>query len=281
MSMTIRIGDIVLGQDTGFELQYPIVGLGKPSIRMSGSEYSGRDGGFVSAQYYARRTIVLNVLIVGRTCDEYETRKQNFLNSLRIRTSLDLFINTFADRKFYTSAYLIDVKDDIISPVVGQFQVSLLCEDPFLYDAGDGLDPETGYLEAPIYRSSSGGYLTPYELPVEWEAGVNFTVVTNAGDITIYPQIRLEGTFTNPIISNLTTGDYIQIMVTTGPSDVLIIDMKERTITLNGGSILPYKTDASSWWWLEAGQNEIALNTDSPDDTEVGIVRWRNGYESI
>ena len=281
MSFTIKIGDVILGEQSGYELQFPIQGLSKPPIRISGSEYSGRDGGFVSAQYYARRQIVVNGFIIGKSCDEFETKKQDFLNELRIRSSLDVFITTFANRHFYTSAYLMDVKMDIMAQTMGQFQITLICEDPFLYDAGDGSDPESGYSEVPIYRSLAGGYETPYELPVEWEPGQEYTVVNNNGDIIIYPQIRLEGTFTNPRIDNLTTGGYVQIEVVTGPGDVLIIDMKERTVTLNGGSILPYRTETSSWWGLEVGQNKIALNTDSPDDTQQGTVRWRNGYESI
>lgn len=281
MAFTVKIGNVTLGEDTGYELEFPIVGLAKPDIRMAGSEYSGRDGGFVSAQYYARRQIVLNGFIIGLSCDDFETKKQDFLNELRIRTSLDIFITTFANRNFYTSAYLMDVKMDITSQTAGRFQVSLICEDPFLYDAGDGIDPESGYSLVPIYRSLSGGYETPYELPVEWEPGSEYTIVNNNGDIIIYPQIVLTGTFTNPRIDNLTTGGYVAIDVVTGPGDVLIIDMKERTVTLNGGSILPYRTETSSWWGLVVGQNKIALNTDSPDDTQQGMVRWRNGYESI
>lgn len=279
--MEIRLGGIILESDEGYHLQYPIVGLAKPSIRMAGSEYPGRDGGFVSAQFYARRQIVINGFVIGKTCEEFETKKQDFLNELRIRSSIDLFITTPANRKFYTSAYLLDTKMDYESDKIGKFQVSLICEDPFLYDAGDGINPETGYTEVPIYRSIGGGYLTPYELPVLWEPGVNYTVVNNNGDIFIYPQIRLEGVFTNPRIDNVTTGQYVELDVTTAPGDVLIIDMKERTITLNGGSILPYRSDTSSWWGLQPGQNWIALNTESPDDTQQGIVRWRNGYESI
>ena len=56
MAFQIKLGDLIL---TSAELEPPVQGLGKPSVRTASGNYSGRDGGWISSQFYSTRQIVI------------------------------------------------------------------------------------------------------------------------------------------------------------------------------------------------------------------------------
>ena len=59
--MRFKIGnDIILGGDSAYKLVSPISGLSAPAIRTADGVYAGVDGGYVSSQLYAFRTITLS-----------------------------------------------------------------------------------------------------------------------------------------------------------------------------------------------------------------------------
>lgn len=277
--MYFKINDLVLGSGNGYHLDYPVVGLSKPNIRINTGNYSGRDGGYVSGQFYSPREIVINGFYIGGTCESAETLRSNLIDSLPIRQSLDVFITTFAGKQYYTEAYLADFKMDLIDMKSGRYQIVLVSPDPFLYDAGDGIDPESGYVISTIYKETPGGYVTPYVLPVQWAAGIGSETVTNNGDVEVYPEIILTGQFTNPEILNVTTGKFIKLNMVTTIGDVIMIDIKNREITLNGSSVVGNKTTDSTWWTLALGDNDIVLSTDNGSDASTGIMRWRIAYQ--
>ena len=131
-----------------------------------------------------------------------------------------------------------------------------------------------------IQKAVGGGYITPYVLPVVWEVGTQPNIINNVGAEAL-PQIILNGKWTNPVITNLTTNKFIKLNLTSAVGDKIIIDMRERTITLNGGSILPYRDSNSDWWGLVHGQNTIEVLSDSQTDTSEAIIRYREQYLGI
>lgn len=276
MIFQIRLGDLILGIK---DLEPPVKGLGKPSVRTSSGNYSGKDGGWISGQFYSTRQIVITGSFTARSCALLEAKKQELLDALPIRTLIPMFVTTFTGKIYYADVYFIDLQMDIEDNIYAPFQLTLLAPDPYLYDAGDGIDPDSGYITQTIYKLTGGGYVLPYILPVIWETGSTPTSVNNTSDIYIYPEITFTGKFTNPIITNNTTGQFIQIGVTTTVGDVIVIDMKNRTVTLNGGSILPYKT--GSWWGLQPDINMIQFTTGSGGDDCCAQLKYRIAYEGI
>lgn len=279
--MVFRIGDLQFGGDSPYQIQKSISGLDSADLRLAGGNFSGRDGGYVSSQFYARRTITFNGFYIASTCEEADELRANLAKSLKIRKLLPLYIQTFSNKHYLAEVFLEDYRSNIVAPNHGEFQITFIAPDPFLYDAGDGADPFTGYLQALFYKPESGGYEIPYELPVEWAVGNTSTPINNEGSVAVYPQIVLENTYTNPIIHNATTGKFLALNVETEDGDKIIIDMKNREITLNGVSIAADRTIDSSWWALEPGNNYVILETDSTDDKNWGLIRWRQGYEGI
>mgnify|MGYP003585924132 CR=1 FL=1 len=280
--MKFLLNGLELGTGTDFHIESPIVGLEQAPIRMGYGDWSGRDGGYVSSQLYSARTIVLNGFYIGDTCESADDLRYGLAQSLDIRQSLPLFITSFSNKHYLTQTYVKDFKMDIISPKHGKYQITLIAPDPYLYDAGDGSDPDSGWNELPIYKLIGGGYVTEYDMPVTWTPGTTPAVAVNTGDIIIYPQFKIVGAVQNPRITNFRNGKFVEVAITTtGPTDEIIIDMGQRTITLNGGNILSYRTDDSTWWGLEQGDNIVEFTSDGPGDINVGTLRWRTAYLGV
>jgi len=276
--MNVSINGLDIGSNgVSLFLSPPIQGLATPLVRTSSGNFSGRDGGWLSTQFYAPREIVVNGTIMASSCDEAEELRCQLLEALPIRTSLPFIFTTESGANFYTDVYFINLEMDVINDIHAPFQLTLLAPDPYFYRVGSGsgtTDP-TGWFTDTLYRIIGGGYVTPYELPVDWAPGSTPTVINNTNGIDVYPQIILEGVFTNPRITNETTGEYIEITATTTSTDTIIIDIYARTVTLNGGSILGSLLIGSSFWSLEPGNNSIALTTDSGSDEDEAIIRYR------
>jgi phage-related protein len=278
--LQIKINGLTLGAKTNYQIQSPISGLEKPPIRMGAGDWSGRDGGYVSSQFYGTRVIVISGFYIGSSCEEADELRLALTEALPIRQSLPFYFTTFGGKLLFSQTYIRDMKMDITNPTSGQFQITLIAPDPFLYDAGDGVDPDSGWLELPVYKLIGGGYITEYNMPVQWTPGTTPTVAVNSGDVLIYPQFKIVGAVTNPIITNLSENKFVKINVTTtNPTDEIIIDMGQRTVTLNGGSILSFRTLDSTWWGLPPGNSSIQFETDGVGDITFGTLRWRTAYQ--
>lgn len=279
-AFTIEIGDyLTIGSDTKNKITGKISGLGKPPIRNSGGAFAGRDGGYMSGQYYDMRVITSQGTYLGVDCDDAAALRRA-INAVPIRVLIPILITDFTGQQYATEAYLYDdPKTDISDPQMGDYQIMLVCPDPYLYLAG-GAEGD-GWVEQIFTKVGGGGYITPYSLPVTWSPGQTPAEIDNTGDIYLYPQIILDGQYTNPKITNETTGAFLQLNVTTAAGQQIIIDMKNHTITLDGGSIAAYKTDTSNWWALAPGVNRVSLTTNSGGDEDTGIIRYRPGIEGI
>lgn len=280
--MEIRLGnDIKFGGDSIYQIQPPLSGLGVADIRVGDGLYTGTDGGYVSTEFYGMRTIVIKGFFVTNGCQSMDEARLGLIHSLRIRYLYPIFIKTFAGKNFFTEGYLTDLKADITGPKAGEFQITLLCPDPIIYDGGNGNSTDSAWFEQTFYKEGHGGFDMEYNTPVQWTSGDQVTSINNIGLVDSYPTIILTGKFTNPVITNLTTNKFIDIETTTTDSDTIVIDMKNRTITKNGGSIAAYRTIDSSWWSLVQGDNRIVLTTDSQTDKNFGVIRYRLGYGGI
>lgn len=279
--MYFRIGnDITLGGNSAYKLESPITGLSSPEIRTGDGNYAGVDGGYVSSQLYGMRTIVLTGFFLG-TCAEVDELRHNLFTKLHIRYLYPIFITTFSGIHYFTEGYVTDIKADITGKRAGEYQITLLCPDPIIYDGGDGLTTDSAWIEGTFYKDEPGGFVLPENVPVQWESGNRGVVVTNLGTVEAYPIIVLRGAFTNPTIRNLTTGEFISLDRATSASDEIVIDMKQRIITLNGVSIASNRTITSSWWALQQGRNEIVLTTTNTSDTDYGVIKYKQGFQSI
>lgn len=281
--MIFRIGDdIVLGGNSKYHLSAPLSGLTAPDIRTGDGLYAGVDGGYVSSQLYGFRTIVLQGFYIGDTCEEADQLRLDLMTKLHIRYLYPVYIKTFSGKNYFVEGYISDIKSDVTNPRSGEFQISILCPDPIIYDGGDGSARDSAWFEQPFYKEKPGGFVIKYVVPVQWVDGQMATVINNMGDVATYPIITLVGITHNPIIRNLTTNSKVQLSrTTTSASDSIVIDMKQRIITLNGVSIAADRSLDSTWWDLAPGDNLIVLESDNSGDISLGSIKYKVGYRGI
>lgn len=270
--------NLLLGQGTRYPLT-ALSGFSKPPIRTSAGNFSGRDGGYVSGQNYSMRVMDVAGEVNGLTCQDTEDLRKAIAD-LPIRETLPVFVTTFAGNLYYTEAVVYDAKAETEGGTFGAYKILLTAPDPYFYLASVS-DPDSVYFDQDFFRVSGGGYVTPYILPIVWSPGDTPTTISNSGTIVVYPEIILNGQYTNPKITNVTSGQFIELNVTTTVGDEIVIDMKNHTVTLNGGSIAAYVTDESNWWYLSVGNNTILLESDSGADNDTGIIRYRVGIEGL
>lgn len=285
--MKFRIGnDIQLGGNSKYQISPGIEGLTAPDIRNGDGLYAGVDGGYMSSQLYGFRTITIKGFYITDTCETSDSVRLNLMTKLHIRYLYPIFITTFSGKHYFTEGYITDIKADIEGPRAGEYQITILCPDPLIYDGGDGVNADSAWLEQTFHKEVAGGFDIEYTTPVQWRAGEMTSLIMNNGSVNTYPIITLRGVYTNPTITNMTTGQMVKINRTINAGEEVTIDMKQRVITLldNSQTVISIASDRdeqSYWWSLAPGENKIVLSTDSTEDTAYGIIKFRQGFPGI
>jgi hypothetical protein len=151
--------------------------------------------------------------------------------------------------------------------------VEFFCPDPRIYD-----DAESGAVLIPganVGRTYNRVYPLVYATPIP--GGSSTFSFTNNGNVTVFPTFTLTGAMVNPRIINSTTGESINIVLTTSDADTLVVDPDMRSITLNGSPARNLLTNASSWFGFAPGTSNIGIVVDSTT-SGVCTVTYRNGY---
>ena len=267
--------------DTGFFIRPPIGGLGFPEKRLSLYEKSGEHGAFVSNDLYGGRAITLEGTVVGATESQFESR----------RRSLEAAFASQKDSKILSipRTFKITTLDDVplqaeVYVRVFRFERTDLTHGRYFLELFSPEWPlDTQVLNnKTIELPSGGGAVYPLIYPIIYGAEVGGTAIcVNAGNTEAYPIITLNGILNNPIIQNVTVGRFIELSLTIASGSAVVIDMKKRTIVLDGQSVLGNKTDGSRFWWLEPGDNTITFKSGSGSDTGNAQVQHRDAYLGV
>lgn len=167
-------------------------------------------------------------------------------------------------------------------------QVTLHCEQPFWEDLNE--------IITEINEIKNLHYFTddPYDMLYFPEEGIAFGVYDpartqtfyNAGDVAVGVIIEILAykTVTNPILyfaEGFFGVGYAEKPLVMVAGDVLRIDTKvgEKSVTLNGVNVFNHIKPRSTWLELEAGENEITINSDDTDiDNMVFNLFYRQRY---
>lgn len=272
--MRANVNSFQLGEGTDYKIS-SIEGLGKPRIRTSSQNYSGRHGGRVNRQLYGERLITISGWFKHGTCATHEAARDALDAALTIGEDLDTIIERFSGAEGFTTARLVDFQMPYAEGGLGKltdYKIDLYCGDPNFY-VGDELS-----VTIPLF--APGGVVLPVILPAVFAAGSSATTATNNGSTVVYPVITLTGEAHNPEFTKTDTGETVAVPVTMSSGDVLIIDMGQRTITLNGGSVLGLAT-SRQWFGLDVGANHVRYETTDAADDGVAVMTWRNAVESL
>jgi len=257
-----------------------VSGLGIADIRTSSFLFSGRSGGLVTDQFLGFRIIAITGKIgrVGGDRQQHQADRNAMVAALPIGTVIPVYITTFSGDTYRIDCNVTDVKMEYTQGgYMSDFLIQLTAGDPLFYST-DGGDEQTATV---TLQAQTGGYETPYDLPVDWLPGAQPSTVLNSGTATIFPVIELKDEAHNPRITNGTTGETFALDISTEDGDVITIDMANRTVTLNGSNIMGNRTDDSTWWGLTPGNNSIVLTSVTSDDHVYADLTWRNGVLGI
>lgn len=257
-----------------------VTGLGIADIRSSSFLFSGRSGGLVTDQLLGFRIITINGIIGENagTLAQHALDRKALFDALPIGTTIPVYITTFSGETYRIDANVTDVKAEYRQRgYTSDYLIQLTAGDPLFYST-DGGDEQTATVNL---QAQTGGYVTPYDLPVDWAAGAQPTIVTNSGNAIVFPVIELHDEAHDPIITNQTTGETFALEISMADGDVIEIDMGNRTVTLNGSNIMGNRTADSTWWGLTPGDNSIVLTSDTSDDNVYAVLTWRNGVTGI
>lgn len=107
-------------------------------------------------------------------------------------------------------------------------------------------------------------------------------IIVHGGDIvgftiTIKPQDEL----VNPIIKNITTGMEMKIFIKAKIGDTLIIDTRDKTVSLNGVFYENVKRIQDNWLKLESGNNTLQYDADTGGGSCDVVLTFRNKYRGF
>ena len=104
------------------------------------------------------------------------------------------------------------------------------------------------------------------------------TTINNAGWANTYPTITINGPITAPVVGNLTQNAQLNFIGTYSSSDLLVVDLYNKLITLNGN---PARNTLLSGTWFSAqpGNNEFYFSgTGTLVGTTKAVVTWQSAY---
>lgn len=261
-----------------FNLTPKIEGLlGLPEIRTSSGTNAGVDGGWTSEQYYEPRLINLSGNIVSFDRQEV-ARKRRELGALLAEKSLRLKYVSELGETFFADVVVIGFTSDLGNDGrVFQYKLQLRQDDPLFYQLG-----ESGELVATLsVQKQSSGFEIPFRFRLEIGGGGAPQTVENTGGSTVYPVITIKGASTNPEIINRTTKESVKVYTQTREGDTLEINCKLKTITLNGADVYYLKSDASVFFGLIAGQNELSFISENQNDKGKAEISYASGFIEI
>jgi hypothetical protein len=116
--------------------------------------------------------------------------------------------------------------------------------------------------------SSLGGSSFPWTFPVNFGPSTGGSLpVANDGLYPAKPVFRITGPVTNPIITNMETGQFIRVNISLNPGDILVIDADSRVVRLNGANRNTTLDVGSSFFTIPPGGASLSFSS-----VDVGIV---------
>jgi hypothetical protein len=152
-------------------------------------------------------------------------------------------------------------------------QYSFFCPDPRYYDDTQ----QTASLA--VTNALGRVYNRIYNLVYGFSTSGGAANVQNNGWATTYPVVTVNGPIVNPTIGNSTTGNYITVTGSYASSDIIVVDLDTKLITLNGNPARNLVTGTSTWFGAAPGANAFYLTgSGTIAGTTAATVAWRSAY---
>lgn len=278
-----QFGSFVFGAGTPYQI-YSVDGLeGLPELRVQDDNRGYNDGMFSGRDFLAGRTITMEILTLA---GNGHSAPYNFdlLQSALLPQSQGLTALTFllsASATQMTMNVRVRSRKTVVDPdyTFGYIrsQVQFFAPDPRYYS-----DPATSLTLTPT-ASLGRTYPLTFNRVYNKASVAQSQAVTNAGNWYTAPAISIVGPCTNPIIGNVTTGQYITINIALANTDTLTVDLNARTVTLTNASVTnsPRRNQvASGSQWFSFAANSTQYLFFGASNISVGLTQATTSYRS-
>lgn len=144
---------------------------------------------------------------------------------------------------------------------------------------GQTLVSVSGDLKSPLtitYTASilSNGGIEWDNYGAVWEegGGGGQAIITVDSITNVLPTIKITGPASNPVLTNITTGQAISYSGYVLDSQTLVIDVNQKTAKLNGTSVI--QNVDGDWLELAPGNNRMEYTVDNADQVSA-IIEWQ------
>lgn len=281
--LTFRLGDTGVILNTGATLPFVdienVKGYDSAPFRTSARDHEGDDGGFMDAEFEKGRDIVLDGTIYasGDTMESYlDSLKENWAPS---KTQVPLYMKAPGVSERVLFGKPLGIRYDWSSlRRTGQavVQFGYYAEDPRIYDST--LLTATLPLGGTVFSGFS--FNLGFNFGFGGVSTTNDAVqVVNGGNRPTPPVIRINGPIDNPQLLSDTVGKtmvFQNLSLLLG--EYIDVDMKNRTVKLNGITNRRNTLVSPMWFNLEEGNNTLRLRASSSDPTAFATVYYRPAW---
>jgi hypothetical protein len=278
---TFRLGDsgVILNTDVSFPFIDidKVTGLDSPEFRETTREHEGTDGGFLDAEFERGRDIILEGTAYCTVGSE-----EPFLDSLKynyapVRSPVPFYIKAPGVNERFINVKSRGISydwDNLRRLGMTRIQFKMYAEDPRIYDSQ----------EISLTIPFSGFVGTGFGFNFGFDFGFGSAVlppggvVTNTGNRPTPAIITISGPVTDPRVTNDTLGFTLSFDIDLGGSDVLVVDLLNRTAILNGVVNVRGALIDPDWWLLEPGVNSIIYTAGSGSGSSLTVTfhpAWR------
>ena len=273
-------GQVFGGANSPYQIQN-VDGLESlPGIRNQDDNRGYNDGMFSGRDFLGGRTVTITFNTFGTegfsAQDNYNTIQRTLLPQTQGTTPLYFMLsdnNTEQVINARVRALRTSIDPNYTYGYITS-QVEFFCPNPLYYASNEQTalllySPPTGRIYNRVYNLVYGG----------GSATITTNVVNN-GWADTYPLITLYGPIDNPILGNDTQDAELDFNVIMTDTDVLVIDLYNKLITLNGTPARNTLT-TGTWFSAQPGTNLFFLTGDAGStlvDTTQAVVTWQSAY---
>lgn len=283
-TFTLELRGLLMGAGTAFPFaDKPLEGFGTLSYRGEAIDRAGAHGQLPPRQLLSGRVMRWALNVLADDGVDAEALLADFAAAvapvdpdLDGGDTIELLVRLGGDRTYAAEGVVTRTAGDLTflpqhTPLV---DVEFLATDPRFYDV-DAHAVEVAPFE------STGGLELPHDLPHGFGSATSgATVVTNAGNVSTFPTMTIEagaGGLSSPSYELAETGERMELTLAMAEGDVLTIDHRARTITLEGAGSRATTLDraASTWFALRPGDSTVTF-TGTGEGTLT--VAWRDAF---
>jgi len=252
---------------------------GLPTLRVQDANRGYQDGMFSGRDFLGGRTITIQMQILpgnGQTAPQnFNTLQTALIPQQSGTTPLQFQLSPAGGLQFINAR--VRSRKTVVDPdyTYGliRAEYTFFCPDPRYYD-------NTTQTATMTYTTPTGRtYPRVYPLTYGGGSNTQSVQITNSGYINTYPVITIYGPVTNPVVGNSTTNQAISFNYTMAQSDIITIDLLNRTVLLNGNPARNLLLGSSQWFAAQPGVNQFYfVGTGTTYGITNATVQWNNAY---